>query len=472
MKLKIQRPLTAAPWLMVCIAWIWMNAAAVAEGFNTTTVQGTMYLANGRPGAGLLQLSWPAFTTADNQAVTAGRTNVTIGSDGYVSVNLAPNLGSTPAGLYYTAVYHLSDGTTSTEYWVVPAAAQATLSQVRAQVMPAAQAVQAVSKGYVDQSIAQLTQSLLTASGGSLNGPLFLNSDPMQPTQAATKRYVDNEFANALPLSGGAASGPLTSVQLGAAYQVDQFQGADFGAKLQACLNKLDTVYGGTCDARNFTGTQGVGSSVVVSTANATVQLPCATIATAHQVQVTPGTRNVALRGCAMRGASDASGSQGGTVFLYSGNGPLIRVGDPTYSVNTLGFHIDNVLINTTASTSAAAQGLAAYRTQEMNVEGLYLLGNSNQTAMTLDGTGNYTGGSYKDIEFNGFGTALNAVGHQVSNAATTDWVNASTFLRLHINCPTTSGNPTAGTYGIDLVQGDGNTFTGGDVVLIKTLSI
>jgi len=33
-----------------------------------------------------------------------------------MSVNLAPNLGSSPAGLFYTAIYHMSDGTTSTEY--------------------------------------------------------------------------------------------------------------------------------------------------------------------------------------------------------------------------------------------------------------------------------------------------------------------------------------------------------------------
>ena len=441
-----------------------MNAGASAQGFSTTTVQGTVYLANGQPGTGVLQLSWPAFTTAGNQAVAAGRTNVQIGADGYVSVNLAPNLGATPAGLYYTAVYHLSDGTTSTEYWVVPAAAQASLSQVRAQVMPAAQAVQAVSKGYVDQSIAELTQSLLTASGGSLSGPLFLNGDPTQPTQAATKRYVDNEFAMALPLSGGAATGPLTGVRLGAAYQADQFPGADFGAKLQACVNTLDPVYGGTCDARNFTGTQAAGSAIVISTANATVQLPCATIATASQIRITPGTRNVTLRGCALRGASDSSGSQGGTVFLYSGTAPMIQAGDPGYAINTVGFHIDNVVINTTASSNSAAQAIAAYRTQEMDLHGLYLLGNSNQTGITLDGTGNYTGGTFQDIEFGGFGTALNAIGHQVANAATTDWVNASTFLRLHIDCPTNGGSPIAGTYGINLVQGDGNTFTGGDV--------
>ena len=464
MKLTIQRPVPAAFWLVACVAWLSMNAGASAQGFSTTTVQGTVYLANGQPGSGVLQLSWPAFTTASNQAVAAGRTNVQIGADGYVSVNLAANLGSTPAGLYYTAVYHLSDGTTSTEYWVVPAAAQASLSQVRAQVMPAAQAVQAVSKGYVDQSIAELTQSLLTASGGSLSGPLFLNGDPSQPTQAATKRYVDGEFAMALPLGGGAATGPLTSVQLGAAYQADQFPGADFGAKLQACVNKLDRVYGGTCDARNFTGTQSAGSTIVISSANATVQLPCATITTASQIQIAAGTRNVTLHGCALRGASDSSGSQGGTVFLYSGMGPMIQVGDPGYAVNTLGFHIDNVVINTTASSNATAQAITAYRTQEIDLQSLYLLGNSNQTGITLDGTGNYTGGTFQDIDFSGFGTALNAIGHQVTNAATTDWVNASTFLRLHIDCPTNGGSPITGTYGINLLQGDGNTFTGGDV--------
>ena len=37
--------------------------------------------------------------------------------------------------------------------------------------MPAAQAVQTVSKAYVDQAIAELAGSLLTANGGTLTGP-------------------------------------------------------------------------------------------------------------------------------------------------------------------------------------------------------------------------------------------------------------------------------------------------------------
>ena len=132
MKVMYQKSLLAVSW------W---NCTATAQGIATTTIQGTVYLANGQPGAGTLQVSWPAFSTATNQAVAAGRTNAAIGADGFVNLKLAPNQGATPAGLFYTAVYHLSDGSTSTEYWVVPAAAQASLSQIRAQVMPAAQAV-------------------------------------------------------------------------------------------------------------------------------------------------------------------------------------------------------------------------------------------------------------------------------------------------------------------------------------------
>jgi hypothetical protein len=435
-----------------------------AQAVSTTTVQGTVYLADGQPGSGTVLVSWPAFVTAQGQAITAGTTTVTIASDGFLSVNLAPNQGASPAGLYYTAVYHLSDGTTSKEYWVVPAAAQASLSSVRAQVMPAAQAVQTVSKAYVDQEIAELTESLLTASGGTLSGPLYLNGDPTQPLQAADKHYVDAAFAEALPLTGGTLTGPLTALQIGAVYQVDQFPGADFGAKLAACLGNLNASYGGTCDGRNFTGTQSMGSNLVISTADVAVLLPCTPISTANQLVVTAGTRNVNLRGCAFRGTNTASAAQGGTVFLYTGATSAIQVGDPTYATDTQGFHLDNVAINTTGSTSASTQGLTAFRTQEMDIENVYLLGNSNQTGMTLDGTGNYTGGTFLDVDLNGFQEAVNAVGHQVANSATTDWMNASTFARLHIDCPTSSGNPITGTYGINLQQGDGNTFTGGDV--------
>ncbi len=964
-------------WVGLCALLAGMSLlvqGALAQGVTTTTVQGTVYLANGQPGAGTVAISWPAFTTAAGQAVAADSTTVTIPADGFVSVNLAPNQGATPAGEFYTAVFYMSDGSTSTQYWLVPAAAQATLAQVQAQVMPATQAVQAASKAYVDQAMSELNQSVLTASGGTMIGPLTLSGDPTQAMQAADKHYVDEQVATLVPLNGGNMTGTLTTpavngvespaaasaqttlqatvnaagtngaveipptytgtdtftnpsgvpvqdlrttgaqqtersvkefgavcdgvtddtnalqaalnyanahgvsltipqgtckthtliwhgesigglgkqvsalmgfpgqdvlattidatnllsytrlhdltiyvdqstdvsctpaegrapagscqvnrpmetnsifspgangltgtagtgaawavgncaiampastglggnglkvavienveiattgtdpmaqytgahsthacgmylaqwpqwsefrnidirglntgvaipalpvqtpaglnadsnrwqnvtiqathaftaaagsnnvldnvvaiasnsaatgepptglvldlpsgqqgwtvrnavvipawnavqpalsvtasggavtavavgpelglgwdpygttVQLtfsggctaqavaavnsngsigavtvtqggvgcsstttasvnaagtwdtaapvnliggqnmtffagnllkgnggytvwnagnsasygtqlnggggtlpgggtyvaltgtakvGSAFPVDQFPGADIGAKLQACVNALNTSYGGTCDARNFTGSLTMASSLTISTSNTSILLPCATITTANQIIVTAGTRNVSLHGCALRGGSAANGSEGGTVLAYSGTGAALQVGDPTYATDTPGFHLDNVAINITAATSATAQAFRADRTQELDLESVYFLGNANQTGMTLDGTGNYTGGTFLDNEFTGFQTAVNAIGHQVANAATTDWMNASTFVRLHIDCPTSSGNPIAGTYGINLQQGDGNTFTGGDV--------
>ena len=160
-----------------------------------------------------------------------------------------------------------------------------------------------------------------------------------------------------------------------------------------------------------------------------------------------------------------ANGSQGGTVFAYSGTGAMVEVGDPTYAVDTPGFHMDNMAINIDRDHRAQRhRDLRHYRTQEIDLESLYFLGNQNQTGMTLDGTGNYTGGTFSDNQFGGFLIAVNAIGHQTANPATTDWMNASTFVRLHINCPESNGNPIGGTYGINLLQGDGNTITGGDV--------
>lgn len=182
---------------------------ALAQSVTTTTVQGTVYFANGQPASGSVQISWPAFTTAGGQAIAAGTTSVTIGADGFLSVNLAPNQGSSPAGLFYSVTYYLSNGSTNTEYWVVPAATSATLAQVRASVMPSSQAIQTVSKSYVDQAIANISQGGLSATGGTLTGPLYLAGDPSSSLQAVDKHYVDAAVAQTVPLSGATLTGPL-----------------------------------------------------------------------------------------------------------------------------------------------------------------------------------------------------------------------------------------------------------------------
>ncbi|HUD54248.1 MAG TPA: hypothetical protein VMR02_03400 [Terracidiphilus sp.] len=116
MKLTETTRWSAGRWMGIWLAAVVLVWNAATQTISTTTVQGTVYMANGKPGSGTLQLSWPAFSTSNNLAVAAGSMSVLVGSDGSVSVNLTPNLGASPAGLFYTAVYHMSDGTMSTEY--------------------------------------------------------------------------------------------------------------------------------------------------------------------------------------------------------------------------------------------------------------------------------------------------------------------------------------------------------------------
>src|SRR5579863_10404284 len=67
--------------IVLSLAVMWASTMAHAQAVNTTTVQGTVYLANGQPGAGTLVVSWPAFTTAAGQAIVADSTTVAIGPD-------------------------------------------------------------------------------------------------------------------------------------------------------------------------------------------------------------------------------------------------------------------------------------------------------------------------------------------------------------------------------------------------------
>jgi hypothetical protein len=192
----------------VVLAGLYLWSIAEAQTLSTTTVQDTVYLANGTVASGTLIVSWPAFTTAANAAVAAGSTTVQIAANGSVTIPLAPNAGALPAGSYYTAVYHMSDGSVNKEYWVVPVATTTTLGAIRSQLVPATVAFQAVSKQYVDTAISSITGSYLSSTGGSMTGPLTLAADPTAALQAATKEYVDANSGG-----GGAALAAAEAAQ-------------------------------------------------------------------------------------------------------------------------------------------------------------------------------------------------------------------------------------------------------------------
>ena len=89
-----------------------------------------------------------AFSTAAVQAMAAGTKTATIGLDGFLSVNLAPNQGAYPVGSATRWWYHRNDGTVSGEYWMVLATTAQpfqrfgrSLHQLRMTVQPVSKSV-------------------------------------------------------------------------------------------------------------------------------------------------------------------------------------------------------------------------------------------------------------------------------------------------------------------------------------------
>ena len=218
----------------------------------TTIVADTVFMADGTGAQGTLIISWPAFVTSGGTAVAAGTTNVTLGANGALSVALVPNTGATPAGVYYSVVYQLGPGEVRTETWVVPTNSPADLAIVRmtpgsgvaaqpvsmqyvnselatkandssvvhlggAEIISGAKtfasspavpaptsAADLATKGYVDQSLANVgAGNYLPTAGGTMTGPITLQSNPTAPMQAAPKAYVDFSIASKADLISG-----------------------------------------------------------------------------------------------------------------------------------------------------------------------------------------------------------------------------------------------------------------------------
>lgn len=241
--------------------WLVLTMLPGRAQVSTTTVQDTVYHADGTTATGTILVTWPAFVTASGKTVAAGNITANIGSGGTVSLNLAPNVGSTPAGSYYTAVYHLDDGTVSKEYWSVPNIPSATVAAIRSLVVPASVAIQTVTTTQINS----LLGSYLPLNGGTLSGALQLHADPTAAMQAATKNYVDNAIAPIATAATNVISSAPKATQsvtqpVGSNLAVNIFQGSYYASQFQtgSMNNGISNLMNGTnCSTNSPNGLSG-----------------------------------------------------------------------------------------------------------------------------------------------------------------------------------------------------------------------
>src|SRR6202166_970980 len=116
--------------VLVLLMALTFSTGLQAQGPALTTISGTVYRADGTAASGTVLISWPSFQSAEGDAVAAGNLSVTIAPLGAFTAQLVPNVGASPAGAYYVAVFQLDDGTVRTEYWAVPATSPTTIAAV------------------------------------------------------------------------------------------------------------------------------------------------------------------------------------------------------------------------------------------------------------------------------------------------------------------------------------------------------
>jgi hypothetical protein len=105
-----------------CAALALCLAAPLVAGPTLTTIQDTIYLADGTPYNGLAIITWTPFVAGNTTQIATQVVNVTI-SGGNLMVQLVPSTNANPPG-YYTVTYTSSGNDQFTQTWAVPPSTQ------------------------------------------------------------------------------------------------------------------------------------------------------------------------------------------------------------------------------------------------------------------------------------------------------------------------------------------------------------
>jgi hypothetical protein len=479
-----------------------LSSKAQAQGPALTTISDTVYRADGTAASGTVLISWPAFQTAEGDAVAAGNLAVTIGPLGAFTAQLVPNVGASPAGTYYVVIFQLDDGTVRTEYWAVPATSPTTIAGVLttpgtglgnlavteqyvnaavanraidatvvhlagaetitgtkqfavAPLLPApAGANEAANKGYVDAAVATVGSGAYVAiAGGTMTGPLTLPADPVVPNQAADQHYVDTGLSAKADMVNGTV--PASELGTGVASSATCLNGnstwGNCGGGAPAGITYATT-------ALNWTETI---SSSLTGGSQATVTLaPCpvgidTTSGAGYQVLLSGGGNSEAVSVVTAAGGC-TSGAASGTITFT-----------PFYSY-AAGYTIGSASSGIQETINAACGTSAIYyQNQQCNVTIP-----ANGPTHTLN---NYN--VYGTIFFHsnqsslsGYGTSLNCLGRgaclQVGDHTSSNDFVADTVMGLSFRAPTSQASNPAYA-GVNIT----NTVKTGGVVTITTAS-
>src|SRR5262245_50917735 len=99
------------------LAWV-LYAVTVMAQPQLTTIQDTVYLADGRLFQGAVTVEYRSFLAADNTNVAAYNQNTRI-VNGLLKISLVPTTTAS-VGAYYIVRYVVNGRVQFTEYWAIP----------------------------------------------------------------------------------------------------------------------------------------------------------------------------------------------------------------------------------------------------------------------------------------------------------------------------------------------------------------
>ena len=229
-----------------------------------------------------------------------------------------------------------------------------------------------------------------TAAGAALN-----ITGVTQTGTLGTSSQVST-FPGTVQAGTVAAGTSITGKQIGASYQADQFSGADFGAKVSACVAAVIAAGGGTCDARNFTGAQTAAATLTIGQNSLTATPPFKSA-------------NLLL----------------GNVTLTMANGAIFTIGPGSHVVGTARVVTYNPSISGTniIGQTAGQAVVSMIGSMDSSISNVNIIGNQSPApatgiTMARDSTGLVQGyNRIEDVSINGYftGAALYNVESELS---------------------------------------------------------